>query len=137
VIASDGPDRERREGIARDRGIADRVRFAGRVSADELAGLYAGCLATFYAPVDEDFGMGPYESFLSEKPVVTATDAGGPLDVVQDGRTGLVAEPEAPALAAALSWLREHRDEAAGYGRAGKALAVEVTWDRAIARLLE
>ncbi len=136
VIASDGPDRERLEGIARDRGIADRVRFAGRVSPDELAGLYAGCLATYYAPVDEDFGMGPYESFLSEKPVVTATDAGGPLDVVHDRRTGLVVEPDPPALAGALRWLREHRDEAASYGRAGKALAAEVTWDHAIARLL-
>jgi glycosyltransferase involved in cell wall biosynthesis len=136
VIASDGPDRERLEEIARHSGIAGRVRFAGRVSADELAGLYAGCLATYYAPVDEDFGMGPYESFLSEKPVVTATDAGGPLDVVHDGRTGLVVAPDAQALAGALRWLREHRDEAASYGRAGKTIAVEVTWDRAIARLL-
>jgi glycosyltransferase involved in cell wall biosynthesis len=136
VVASDGPDRERLEALARERRLDGRVRFAGRVSAGELADLYASCLATYYAPVDEDFGMGPYESFLSEKPVITMSDAGGPLDVVLDGRTGLVVEPEAAAVARAAAWLREHRDEAARYGRAGRAVAGEVTWDRAIARLL-
>ena len=28
--------------------------------------------------------MVPYEAFLAEKPVVTTTDAGGPLEVVTD-----------------------------------------------------
>ena len=91
VIAGDGPDRERLEQIARDRGLDGRARFAGRVSEAELADLYARCLAVFYAPVDEDYGMVPLEAFLSEKPVLTTTDAGGPLEVVTDGmqvRTG-------------------------------------------------
>jgi glycosyltransferase involved in cell wall biosynthesis len=136
VIVSDGPDRARLEELARKRRLDGRVRFAGRVSADELADLYAGCLATFYAPVDEDFGMGPFESFLAEKPVITTTDSGGPLDVVHDGKTGIVVDPDAAAVARATAWLREHPDDAAAYGRAGKAIAAEVTWDRAIARLL-
>jgi glycosyltransferase involved in cell wall biosynthesis len=136
VVAGDGPDRSRLEGLARDRGLTGRVRFAGRVPAEELADLYATCFATFYAPVDEDFGLGPYESFLSGKPVITATDAGGPLEVVHDGSTGRVVAPEAAAVAAAVVWLRDHPDEAAAYGRAGHAVAAEVTWDRAIGRLL-
>jgi glycosyltransferase involved in cell wall biosynthesis len=136
VIAGDGPDRGRLEGIARERGLNGRVRFAGRVDETELARLYACCLATFYAPVDEDFGMGPYEAFLSEKPVVTTADAGGPLDVVRHGETGLVVAPEPAEVAGALHRLREHRDEAASFGRAGRAVAAEVTWDRALARLL-
>ena len=104
--------------------------------ADELADLYASCLAVFYAPVDEDFGMGPYESFLAEKPVITTTDAGGPLDVVFDRGTGLVVSPAAAEIAGAAAWLRDHPEEAASFGRAGRALAVEVTWERAIERLL-
>jgi glycosyltransferase involved in cell wall biosynthesis len=136
VIASDGPDRERLERLARDRGLNGRVRFTGRVGAAELADLYAGCLATFYAPVDEDFGMGPLESFLAEKPVITTTDAGGPLEVVSDRATGLVVAPEPAEIAKAASWLREHVDEAALLGRAGKAVAAEVTWERALGRLL-
>ena len=136
VVAGDGPDRERLERLAYDRGLAGRVRFAGRVPAEELADLYATCFATYYAPVDEDFGLGPYESFLSGKPVITATDAGGPLEVVHDGSTGRVVDPEAVAVAEAAVWLRDHPGEAAAYGRAGKAVAAEVTWDRAIGRLL-
>jgi glycosyltransferase involved in cell wall biosynthesis len=80
--------------------------------------------------------MVPFEAFLSEKPVLTTTDAGGPLEIVADGSTGLVVAPEAEALARATGWLREHRDEAATFGRAGKAIAAGVTWDRAIEKLL-
>jgi len=131
VVAGDGPDRERLESLA-----DGSVRFAGRVSEEELADLYARCLAVYYAPVDEDFGMGPYEAFLSGKPVITTTDAGGPLDVVHDGRTGLVVEATPAAGGQAAAWLGAHQDEAAALGGAGKALADDVTWDRAIARLL-
>ena len=128
VVAGEGPDGERLRGLANG-----RVRFAGRVSDEELADLYARCRAVYYAPVDEDFGMVPFEAFLAGKPVVTTTDAGGPLDVVHDGRTGRVVEPRADALAAALAVTE---DEARAWGLAGKALAAEVTWDRAIGRLL-
>ncbi len=136
VVVSDGPDGERLRRLSSERGLNGRVEFRGRVSAGELADLYARCLTVYYAPVDEDFGMGPYESFLSEKPVITTTDAGGPLDVVHDRQTGLVVAPEPAAIAQAAAWLRDHPDDAATFGRSGKALAVEVTWDRAIARLL-
>jgi glycosyltransferase involved in cell wall biosynthesis len=136
VVVGEGPDRERLEGLARDHGAGGRVRFTGRVDAEELARLYATCFASYYAPVDEDFGLGPYESFLSGKPVITATDAGGPLDVVHDGSTGRVVSPEAAAVGQAAVWLRDHPEEAVAYGAAGNAIAVEVTWDRAIGRLL-
>jgi glycosyltransferase involved in cell wall biosynthesis len=129
VVAGDGPDRERLESLA-----DGAVRFAGRVSDEELTDLYARCLAVFYAPVDEDFGMVPFEAFLAEKPVVTTTDAGGPLEVVTDGVTGLVAEPRAESVAAAFA--RLDRDDAARWGRAGRELAARVTWDSTIDRLL-
>ena len=63
------------------------------MAENELVDLYAECLAVFYAPFDEDFGFVPYEAFLSEKPVVTTRDAGGPLEVVVDRENGLVCEP--------------------------------------------
>src|SRR5689334_23051736 len=129
VIVGDGPDRERLVSVAEQHRLDGRARFAGRVDEQELADLYARCLAVYYAPIDEDFGMVPYEAFLAEKPVVTTTDAGGPLEVVADRRTGLVCEPRADALAAACSWLREHVDDARTFGRAGKELAERVSWD--------
>jgi glycosyltransferase involved in cell wall biosynthesis len=112
------------------------VRFLGRVSEEELTDLYAHCLAVFYAPVDEDFGMVPYEAFLAEKPVVTTTDAGGPLEIVSDRATGLVCAPRAEELAAACEWLRAHVDDAMAWGRAGRELAQRVSWDATIQRLV-
>jgi glycosyltransferase involved in cell wall biosynthesis len=137
VIAGDGPDRERLEQLARDRGIDGRATFAGRVSDDELADLYARCLGVYYAPVNEDYGLVPYEAFLSEKPVVTLTDAGGPLDVVHERKTGLVVEPRREDLAAALEWLAANEDEAHAFGLAGRDIARVVTWDACVERLLE
>jgi glycosyltransferase involved in cell wall biosynthesis len=136
VIAGDGPDRERLEQLARDRGLDGRATFTGRVGDEELADLYARCLGVYYAPVNEDYGLVPYEAFLSEKPVVTTTDAGGPLDIVHDRETGLVVAPTVAELAGACEWLREHTDEARTFGRAGRDIARAVTWDSCIERLL-
>jgi glycosyltransferase involved in cell wall biosynthesis len=129
VIAGDGPDRERLERLANG-----RVRFAGRVSDEELADLYARCRAVYYAPVNEDYGLVPYEAFLSDKPVITTTDAGGPLDIVHDGTTGRVVAPTVDELAPALSF---DEDEARTLGRAGHELARAVTWESCVERLLE
>ena len=137
VIAGDGPDRERLEQLARERGLNGRAEFTGRVSDSELADLYARCLGVYYAPVDEDYGLVPYEAFLSQKPVITATDAGGPLDIVHDRTTGLVVTPTVDELARACMWLREHRDDARAFGRAGRELASAVTWEACIDRLLQ
>jgi glycosyltransferase involved in cell wall biosynthesis len=136
VIAGDGPDRARLEQVAQRHKLDGRAEFRGRVDAAQLADLYARCGAVYYAPVDEDYGMVPYEAFLAEKPVVTTTDAGGPLDVVADRRTGLVAAPRAASLADALRYLREHPEDGRAWGRAGKTVAERVTWDAAIERLL-
>ena len=136
VIAGEGPDRGRLESLASGLGLDGRVSFLGQVDAEELANLYARCLAVFYAPVDEDFGMVPYEAFLADKPVITTRDAGGPLEVVEDGRTGLVCEADPRAIAAACVWLAKHRDQARDFGRAGRDRVQHVTWDAVIDRLL-
>jgi len=129
VVAGDGPDRERLESLANG-----SVEFVGRVDDEQLADLYARCRAVYYAPVNEDYGLVPYEAFLSDKPVITTTDAGGPLDIVHDGRTGRVVAPTREELAQALSLSEE---EARALGRAGHEVARNVTWSRCVERLLE
>jgi glycosyltransferase involved in cell wall biosynthesis len=134
VIAGEGPDRPRLEALAA--GLNGQVEFAGRVDEEQLADLYARCLAVYYAPVDEDFGMVPYEAFLSEKPVITTHDAGGPLEVVRDRETGIVVAPEPAALAQACAYLAANVDEAKAWGRTGKGIAERVNWDVCIDALL-
>jgi glycosyltransferase involved in cell wall biosynthesis len=136
VVVGDGPDRERLEHLATRLELNGRVTFTGRVGDDALAGFYARCLAVFYAPFDEDFGFVPYEAFLSEKPIVTTRDAGGPLEVVADGETGVVCEPAPAAVATALTFLAANVEQARARGQAGKAIAARLTWDTVIDRLL-
>jgi glycosyltransferase involved in cell wall biosynthesis len=134
VIAGEGPDLDRLRSLAGS--LDGRIEFAGRVDEARLADLYARCSAVYYAPVDEDFGMVPYEAFLSAKPVVTTADAGGPLEVVRDRETGLVVAADPADLARACAYVASHEDEAQAWGRAGKAVADRVTWDACIDALL-
>ena len=136
VVAGEGPDRIRLERLSDKRGLDGRVRFAGRVGEDELVDLYANCLAVFYAPFDEDFGLVPYEAFLSGKPVITTHDSGGPLEVVVDRENGLVCEPVPADVAAACSWFAANPEQARACGRVGKRTAEGITWDVVVDRLL-
>ena len=136
VIAGDGPEREPLQRLAEELRLDGRVTFTGRIGEQELTDLYAECLAVFYAPIDEDLGLVPYEAFRSEKPVVTTSDAGGPLEVVSDRATGLVVDPTAGSVAEAFTWLDANRGEAQAFGRRGRELAEQVNWDTVVEKLL-
>jgi glycosyltransferase involved in cell wall biosynthesis len=135
VIVGEGSERAALDELAREVG-GGRVRFAGSPGPDDLARLYAGARAVLYAPFDEDYGYVTLEAFLSAKPVITATDSGGTLEFVTDGETGLVAPPDAAALAAALTRVARDDALAARLGRAGLARASAITWDGVVERLL-
>lgn len=98
-IAGDGRDRPRLEKLA-----GETVRFLGRVPDADLPDLYARCRA-FIFPGEEDFGISPVEAQAAGRPVV-AYGAGGALDTVIDGQTGVLFHtPTATALAEALEKL--------------------------------
>jgi glycosyltransferase involved in cell wall biosynthesis len=134
VVAGDGADRVRLEGLARGSG-AD-VRFTGRVSDDELLGLYATCGAVIFPPADEDYGYIALEAFLSKKPVVTCTDSGGPLEFVVDGENGRVVAPEAAALAEATGALLADPQKSREFGERGFERVKEIRWENAVRALL-
>jgi glycosyltransferase involved in cell wall biosynthesis len=119
-------------------GLAQRVDLLGFVSPEDLVRLYAGCRAAYYAPHDEDYGYVTVEAFFSEKPVITTTDSGGPLEFVTDGETGFVATPEPAAIAEAVDrlWaLPETRLRE--MGAAAKQRVQGIGWDVVIDRLTE
>jgi glycosyltransferase involved in cell wall biosynthesis len=120
--------------------VAERVELhAGWISEEQKRELFAGALACAYVPYDEDsYGYVSLEAFHSRKPVITCTDSGGTLELIEHRRSGLVVEPEAPALAAAMDELREDPTLATRLGEAAFARIgeLEISWDRVVERLL-
>lgn len=136
LIAGAGPDRERLEGIAARLGLGGRVRFLGFVPDAELVELYAGARAVYYAPVDEDYGFATVEAFGAARPVVTTDDAGGVLEFVEHGVSGLVCPPEPAQLARALDSLVADPARAERLGRAGRPQVAAITWAKVVDALL-
>jgi glycosyltransferase involved in cell wall biosynthesis len=117
-------------------GIADRVSFLGTVDEDRLLELYAGARAVVYPPFDEDFGYVTLEAFLASKPVITCTDSGGPLELVEDGVNGLVCDPTPVSVGTAIARLACRTDLAERLGKAGRERAQGITWDGVVERLI-
>ena len=136
VIVGDGPLRAQLESAAADAGVADRVDFTGPIDQARLVDVYAGARAIVFPPFDEDYGYVTLEAFLARKPVVTTTDAGGPLEFVDDGVTGLVVEPDVDALGAAIARLAADVSLARHLGDAGFDRVRGITWDGVVDRLL-
>jgi glycosyltransferase involved in cell wall biosynthesis len=136
IVAGTGSQAAALAAQAEALGLAGRVHFLGAVSDDVLIDLYAGALGVIFPPYDEDFGYVTLEAFLSGKPVITTTDAGGPNEFVVDGENGFVRDPDAAALGAAVASLDADRRRAAALGEAGRARALQVTWSGVIEKLV-
>src|SRR5207237_868827 len=90
----------------------EHVELLGTVTDAELNGLLHGCLALVQAGA-EDFGLTPLEANAAGRPAV-AYAAGGALETVIDGKTGLLvyedsvgAFADAIARAARIDWCDE------------------------------
>ncbi len=102
-IIGDGRDRRALESMA-----APNVRFLGRVPDEELGRYLSACRA-FIFPGQEDFGIAPLEAQAAGRPVI-AYAAGGALETVIEGRTGLFFhEATAESLAEAVEHLDDSR----------------------------
>ena len=136
VIVGDGSQRMELEREAAELDLGHRVTFTGSLWGEPVADFYAGALGVVYAPFDEDYGYVTLESFLAAKPMITTTDAGGPLEFVRDGINGFVCEPASGSLAAAIDRLAADRTLAERLGGAGREVAQTITWDGVIEQLL-
>jgi glycosyltransferase involved in cell wall biosynthesis len=141
-----GPLDDERYGRQLERLIAQN-NMSGRVelrfgfhSRDEIADLVNGALACAYLPIDEDsMGYVTMEAFSAGKGVITSCDSGGVLELVHDGETGLVSNPDAHSLAESLDQLGGDLSTARKVGRNAKALleSKALSWDHTIASLLD
>jgi glycosyltransferase involved in cell wall biosynthesis len=119
-------------------GVHDRVELLDRVGEEEKRAAYARSIGVVFPPQDEDYGLVTLEAMLAAKPVVTCSDSGGPLEFVRSGETGLVVEPSAAALAAAIERLWDDRTQAREWGKAGRAAyeSLGIGWGKVTRSLL-
>jgi glycosyltransferase involved in cell wall biosynthesis len=118
--------------------LGDRVTFLDAISEADKIYHYAHCLGVIYPPLDEDYGYVTLEAMLAAKPVITCADSGGPLEFVLDHVTGLIAQPQPAALAAALDQIWDDRHQATQWGKAGRDRydSMNISWNNVVEQLL-
>ena len=130
VLAGEGPGRAAFEAQA-----PPATTFLGELHGDELATLYASADAFCFPSTTDTFGQVLLEAAASGLPAAAAA-AGGALELVHDGRTGLLAPPgDAIALAAAIRELSAFPERRRRFGEAARAAALDRTWARSFGEL--
>lgn len=106
LVAGTGPMEATWRKLADDLGLADRVVWRGRVSADELAGGYLAATAHWFPSHSraEAFGLAQVEAMASGCPTVNAAvEHSGVGWVCRDGVSGLTVPANDPAALAAAA----------------------------------
>ncbi len=129
VLAGDGPERER---------LSERVgkhaSFLGWQRGADLARTYASADIFLFPSATDTFGQVILEAQASGLPVL-AVAAGGPLELVQDGVTGLLRDADSVQLADALVALAGSPALRKRLATAALGAVRERTWERALQRL--
>ncbi len=122
--------------LVRERGLGDRVRFAGRLSDAELADVLREGHVLAVPSRYEGFGIVYLEGMSFGLPAI-ASRAGGASDTVTDGETGVLVDPDDPAaVARALDRFAADPDRLAAMGRAARRRYEEHPgWDESTARV--
>lgn len=136
VLVGEGAERAKIEEIVKRHSLESRVKLAGHLDDAALAGLYARCRAVYYAPVNEDYGLVPIEAFRSRKPVLTATDSGGPTELVQHGRNGYVLPAAPKEFAHHMTLLLQDSALAEKLGSYGFESTKQINWPETVIQLL-
>jgi glycosyltransferase involved in cell wall biosynthesis len=128
VVAGEGGERARAfQAEAARRGLAGRVRLAGRLGEEALAEAYAGALLFLFPSRWEGFGLPPLEAMAAGCPVVCSGAASLP-EVV--GEAGVLLPPDRPE-----RWIQTVRrlladpEERDALSRAGRERASRFTWE--------
>jgi glycosyltransferase involved in cell wall biosynthesis len=130
-IAGSGEDRSRLERLCQKLGVAEAVRFLGRVSEEEKLELLRSRWANIFPSCKEGWGITNVEAAACGTPSV-ASDSPGLRDSVHHGETGfLVPHGDARALADRMLELAGAPALVELLGQQARRFAERLSWDRA------
>ena len=110
--------------------IRDRVVFTGFLEGAALARVYASADIFLHCSVTETFGLVVLEAMACGVPVV-ARDAGGPSEIVRDGKSGfLVQQDDLDAFVNQTLSLIQNHDLRSRMSSASRTIAENTTWKR-------
>ncbi len=135
VLVGDGPGRKRYERLARERGLEDRIVFAG--FRTDVQAFYDAADVFFFPSRGEGLPGVVMEAMAHGLPVV-ASDIPGTRDLIEDGKTGMLCPMEdAGTYADAIGTLLQDAGRAGSLGQAGRQrISEEYSWKRNAARFL-
>jgi glycogen(starch) synthase len=133
VVAGDGPLRPELEARARELGVAALVDFRGWVAPAELPETLAGASVVAMPSRREGLPLVAVQAAMAARPIV-ASCVGGLPEVVKDGETGWLIEPDdLDGLVSALGEVLANPREAAHRGEEGRRRALrEFTLRRSV-----
>jgi glycosyltransferase involved in cell wall biosynthesis len=113
------------------------LRILHNISDQELLELHNKAQMVVFMPLMEPFGLVTIEAMACGTPVVVSSE-GGPREVVQDGRNGLLAERTPESIAAAVQRLQNDAELRSAIGRCGlKDVADKYNWKQSAKQLEE
>jgi glycosyltransferase involved in cell wall biosynthesis len=136
VIIGEGPEAESLSERIRSYRLEGRIQLLGAADESSIIDHYSRCLAVFFAPFREDYGLVTAEAFASRKAVVTTKDSGGPAEIVQDGVRGYVIESDPKKIAEKLDALTADPSLAETMGQSAHEFISGITWEKSVERLV-
>ncbi len=140
LLAGGGPDDKLLRRRAEELNLGDRVIFVGRVPHGDITKYYDLADAMVYPRVSIPLTelvtpLKPLEAMAMEK-IVVASDVGGHRELIRDGDTGYLFEPDDPgALAARLLDVLRRRDDWPGMRARGRRFVeTERNWPKSVAK---
>ena len=98
IIAGSGPMKKRLQQNVKDLELELHVKFLGHVPSWEVRDLYKACSIHLYPPLDESWGLTPFEALSAQCISVVSSDCGA-AEVIEREGIGVVCEPTSKAFA--------------------------------------
>ncbi len=133
VVVGDGPHLDALKALAKGHPVV----FTGFLEGEALSKAYSGADVFVFPSMTDTFGNVVLEAQASGLPAIVA-DRGGPAEIVEHERTGLVVDASrAEMMANAMMRLMQNREERSRMAQDARCAAEANSWEAAARRFIQ